>query len=106
TVEPLLRLSARPRVLGVHVEAVCTAVDLRSAHLEQVHELFLDAAFADELLQPKHCMIGARNGADVQACLHLVLPSCAKPMPLPSNRFIPSNQGEVAHRGVAEHPTA
>ena len=53
-VDPLLRLAARPRILGVHVDAVRAPVDLRGADLHQLIDRAIDARllhFVSEMQQ-------------------------------------------------------
>ena len=62
-VDPLLGLAEGARVLGVHVEAVGTAVDLRCADLHQLHQGVLESAGLHLALQREHRL--AEAGFDV-----------------------------------------
>src|SRR5882762_235208 len=50
-VQPLFRLAHCARILGMHVNAVRAAIDLRSAHLDQMNQLVIKPAFGDIFLQ-------------------------------------------------------
>src|SRR6266404_159355 len=52
-VKTLLGFAGGARVNGMHVEAICTPVDLRGAHFHEVDELGLEAAFGNVLLDCK-----------------------------------------------------
>jgi len=54
-IETLLGLAEGARVFGVHIEAVGTAIDLGSAHFDELEQGVLEAAGIDVVL---HCQDG------------------------------------------------
>ena len=60
-VQPLLGLAKRPRVFGVHIDAISAAVDLRRAHFQQMDQFVVEPAGRDVSLQRKQgllCFLG------------------------------------------------
>src|SRR6185437_9743490 len=57
SIESLLRLARRPRVFGMHVEAICASIDLRRAHFDEFEQRLLESGLPRISLQPDHCVI-------------------------------------------------
>src|SRR4029079_5019406 len=57
-VEALFRFAGRPRVERMHVDAEGAPVDLRRAQLQQVHELVIQSAVGEVLLERQHRLVG------------------------------------------------
>src|SRR6185437_7100920 len=62
-IKPLFALAVGPQLLGVHVDAMTAAIDLRSSELHQFEKGMFEAAFANEDMQ-----IADRLGA-LRRCL-------------------------------------
>jgi hypothetical protein len=67
----LLALAVGAQLLGVHVDAMGAAVELRGSELDQLKQRMIEAAIAHEHVQAHHRLLGrGRRLAEIQSSLH------------------------------------
>src|SRR5690606_15125507 len=73
--EPLLRLAVRSRFLGMHVETVSAAVDLRRANLDELEQAGLEAGTANDGFETGHGLnyVSIFAWVERQPCRHALL---------------------------------
>src|SRR5215472_12666937 len=82
-IEPLLVLAGCAQLLGVHVDAMGAAVDLRRPQLHQLEQAMLKAAAVDEGMQFGNRLGGRGRGqAEIHPGFHASLPMSSDVAPM------------------------
>ena len=73
-VQALLRLAFGSRILGMHVQTVSAAVDLRGAHHQQMQQLAVQAAGVDGALHREQWLHELHIPGDIDSGFHVCSP--------------------------------